>query len=73
MTNDDPRLSAFLDAQARSAGGNVEIEAGLWALFAVPAADAEANTLAQSLLAEVPFVHDSGQSEDGQWTRMALK
>jgi hypothetical protein len=68
MDLDHPHLPGFLSAQLRDHGGQAELDAGLWTLFAVPAADPEANALAQSLLRTAPFAHDSGQTEDDQWT-----
>ena len=68
MDFDDPKLPGFLSSQLRDHGGQAELDAGLWTLFAVPAADAEANALAQSLLRTATFAYDSGQTEDDQWT-----
>jgi hypothetical protein len=68
MDLDHPHLPGFLSAQLRDHGGQAELDAGLWTLFAVPAADPDANALAQSLLRTAPFAHDSGQTEDDQWT-----
>ena len=67
MNIDDQKLLTFLDPQIREYGGNVEIETGLWVLFAVSAADEEANAIAHSLLDGVGFAHDAGESEDDQW------
>jgi hypothetical protein len=67
MDLDDPRLPDFLDAQIREHGGKVELDAGLWLLFAVPVSDGPANSLARSLLAAVKFAHQSGVSADDQW------
>src|SRR4051812_9993526 len=68
MEFDDHILKAFLEPQIREHGGNREIDAGLWLLFAVPARDALDNALARSLLEKVPFAHQPGASEDDQWT-----
>ncbi len=68
MTSDDQRLQDFLVAQTRDHGGQVEIDGGLWTLFAVPAADEGANLLARSLLEGAVFAHHEGSSEDDAWT-----
>jgi hypothetical protein len=67
MEIDDPTLLRFLAPQIRDYGGNVEIDTGLWTVFAVEAGDAEANAVATSLLSGAPFAHDSGQSADDRW------
>lgn len=67
MEFDDHLLKDFLAPQIRDYGGNVEIDNGLWTLFAVPANDALANAFARSLLADATFAHQSGLSEDDQW------
>lgn len=67
MEFDDHILQDFLAPQLRDFGGKVEIDTGLWGLFTVPAHDALANAIARSLLREVPFVHQTGTSEDDQW------
>lgn len=64
---DDPRLPQFLATQIHECGGNVELDAGLWLLFVVEAADAGTNTLTRSLLAEAPFPHACGISADDNW------
>lgn len=61
------KIQAFLEAQSRDFGAKAEIDPGLWSLFVVPAADEDARTVAQALLAEVGFAHDSGLTEDDQW------
>ncbi len=68
MEFDDQILKAFLEPQIRDHGGNVEIDAGLWLIFAVPATDALDNALARSLLGSVTFSYKAGPSEDEQWT-----
>ena len=68
MEFDDQILKDFLEPQLRDYGGHVEVDTGLWTLFAVSAHDALANAIARSLLAGVPFAHHSGASEDDQWT-----
>jgi hypothetical protein len=68
MDFDDHILKDFLEPQIREHGGNVEIDEGLWGLFAVPAHDALANAIARSLLSDAKFAHDSGLSADDQWT-----
>ncbi|MBI5771569.1 MAG: hypothetical protein HZA93_27595 [Verrucomicrobia bacterium] len=65
---DDPILKDFLAPQLRDHGCNVEIDHGLWALFAVPSTDSLANAIARSLLQRVAFHHDSGASADDVWT-----
>lgn len=67
MEIDDQKLLRFLELQIRDHGGNVEVDTGLWTLFAVEAADAEGNALARSLLAEAKFAHDCGASADDRW------
>ena len=67
MSIEDQAILDFLDAQRREYGGNMEIEPGVWVLFAVSAADTETNALARSLLDQVGFAHDSGASEDDRW------
>ncbi|MCC6415651.1 MAG: hypothetical protein IT582_07060 [Opitutaceae bacterium] len=54
----------FLEAQQREFGANYEIAAGLWAVFAVAAEDSAGNELARDLLAEAPFAHEVGSTED---------
>lgn len=68
MDFDDQIIKAFLEPQLRSYGANLEIDAGLWMLFAVKATDALDNALARSLLEKATFPHQSGASEDEQWT-----
>jgi len=67
MDFDDQTLKDFLEPQIRDYGGNVEIDEGLWTLFAVPANDGLATALARALLSEAKFAHDSGLSADDQW------
>ena len=67
MDFDDPKLLSFLGAQLRDHGAQAELDAGLWTLFAIPAADAEARAVALSLLGTATFAHDSGLTEDDQW------
>src|SRR5687767_14940196 len=67
MSIEDQAILDFLAAQRQEYGGNVEVEPGIWVLFAVNAADAEQNALARSLLDQVGFAHDSGASEDDRW------
>ena len=67
MSIDDETLLAFLGPQMRDFGGKVEIDAGLWVLFAVEAADEESNKLARWLLDGALFENDSGPSEDNRW------
>lgn len=67
MEFDDHILQDFLEPQIRDYGGNVEIDDGLWTVFAVPASDALANAIARSLLTNVAFAHDSGLSADDRW------
>ncbi|MEX2043768.1 MAG: hypothetical protein WD941_00350 [Opitutus sp.] len=68
MIVDDKSLLAFLGPQMRDYGGKLEIEPGVWVLFAVETADAETNKLALWLLAGAPFASNSASSEDDQWT-----
>jgi hypothetical protein len=68
MSSDDQRLLDFVGPQIQECGGKVEIESGLWVLFAVPAADTEANAIARSLLDGARFAHHVGESADDQWT-----
>ena len=68
MPSSDDYLLKFLEPQMRDYGANVELDAGLWSLFVVPAGDSRANSHASSLLKNAPFVHDSGASTDDQWT-----
>jgi hypothetical protein len=65
---DDPILKDFLEPQLRDYGGNVEVDSGLWALFAIPSTDSLANAIARSLLTNAKFPHDSGNSSDDVWT-----
>lgn len=67
MIDDSESVLEFLGPQQRAYGGNVEIAPGLWALFAVPAGDPDANALAGSLLAGAPFPYECGASEDDRW------
>jgi hypothetical protein len=67
MNIDDEKLLGFLGPQIRDFGGRVEIDTGLWTLFAVPANEEEANSIARSLLSKAGFAHDSGLSGDDQW------
>ncbi|MBC7369487.1 MAG: hypothetical protein H7343_22185 [Undibacterium sp.] len=61
-------LHRFLAPQIRDFGAQVEIDAGLWAVFVVASADAAPNTLAHSLIDSAPFPYKSGPSSDDQWT-----
>lgn len=61
-----PDLPDFLEAQRRDFGGKIEVAAGLWAVFAVPAANAAANRLVRDLLARADFPHAEGLTEDDQ-------
>src|SRR5689334_20335778 len=67
MELDDQAVLDFVGPQWRDHGGKVELDAGLWTLFAVDAADAGANAIATQLLAQATFAHDSGVSEDDRW------
>ncbi len=67
MNPEKKRLVEFLEPQMREHGGNLEIAAGVWSLFAVPVADAEGNATARALLADATFAHNTGGSEDDQW------
>ncbi len=67
MDLDTPGLDEFLVQQCRDFGGNVEVEAGLWALIGIPSGDAGAGELARELLAEAPFPYEEGASEDDAW------
>lgn len=67
MEIDDQTLLRFLGPQLREHACTTEIDRGLWLLFAVPAADLEANAIASSLLSQAPFAHDAGVSEDDRW------
>jgi len=64
---DDSILKDFLALQLRDYGANVEIDEGLWTVFAVPATDSLAGAIARSLLSTATFPHDSGHSADDQW------
>ncbi len=68
MDFDDQALLQFLRPQIRDFGGQIEIDDGLWTLFAVEASDEPANALARSLLSTAPFAYDSGTSADDRWT-----
>jgi hypothetical protein len=68
MTIDDKKLLAFLAPQMRDHGGQVQLDADLWILFAVAASDEEGNAIARWLLDGTSFANDSGPSEDDQWT-----
>ena len=65
---DDQILKDFLAPQIREYGCHVEIDDGLWTLFAVPATDSLSSAIARSLLVHATFAHDSGASADDQWT-----
>ena len=67
MATDDPALLRFLGVQTQDYGGQLEIDPGLWALFAVAAADEAGQALARSLLANAPFAHHVGLSADDRW------
>jgi hypothetical protein len=67
MESDDQKILTFLSSQICDHGAQAELAPGIWILFAVPAADPDANALAQSLLAKATFIHDSGITEDEQW------
>ncbi|CAM9324134.1 unnamed protein product [Phaeothamnion confervicola] len=67
MDFDDPTLLRFLGPQLRDHGAQTELDAGLWTLFAIPAADTEAHAIAHALLATATFAHDSGLTEDDRW------
>ncbi|MSU49582.1 MAG: hypothetical protein EXS37_10925 [Opitutus sp.] len=68
MDSDDQKLLRFLGVQMRDYGGRVEIDDGLWTLFAVEATDPEGNAVAGSLLRSATFVHAEGTSADDRWT-----
>ena len=57
-------LIKFIGPQQRDFGANHEIAEGLWAVFALPVGDAEAKALARELLADAPFPHETGTTED---------
>ncbi len=59
-------LMDFLRAQLKEYGGNVMIEEGLWALFAVAPSDEAGHTFAEALLKNAPFEHHVGEAE-GEW------
>jgi hypothetical protein len=67
MDLDTPGLDEFLTRQCRDFGGNVEVDTGLWALVGIPGGDAAAEALARGLLAQAPFAHEEGLSEDDAW------
>ncbi|HUR60293.1 MAG TPA: hypothetical protein VM029_21390 [Opitutaceae bacterium] len=67
MELDDQAVLDFVGPQSRDHGGKVELDAGLWTLFAVASADVEANAIAAQLLSAAPFAHESGESEDDRW------
>ena len=48
-------------------GGHLEIDPGLWALFAVEANDEGANLQARSLLGGASFAYGAGLSADDRW------
>ncbi len=63
---DADSLAAFLAPQRRDYGGEYELGDGLWAMFVIPADDANSNALARDLLATAPFPYESGATEDDQ-------
>jgi hypothetical protein len=68
MNFDTPGLDTFIEQQSREWGAKLEVDAGLWALFGVEAANVGDNALARELLADVKFAHDAGSTEDDRWT-----
>ena len=68
MDIDSQTLLRFLEPQIRDHGANVEIDSGLWALFAVEASDEITNAFARTVLRDATFAHDSGLSADDRWT-----
>lgn len=66
-SNDNPRLK-FLKSQLRECGGNVEIDPGIWALFAIKSDDVGKNALVVSMLDQAGFSYASGESHDEQLT-----
>lgn len=68
MGHETDHLLQFLLAQSRNYGGKDEIEPGHWMLFAIKNSDEDSSELARSLLAEVDFPIESGQSEDDLYT-----
>jgi len=64
MDADPAAQLRFLEVQHRDFGGNVEIDTGLWALFAIPSVDQSNLALAKDLLTDAPFAYDEGTSED---------
>lgn len=64
MNNDPAATLRFLESQLDGFGGNVEIDPGLWALFAVAANDQAGRAIALELLSTAPFAHHEGASED---------
>ncbi|MSU24395.1 MAG: hypothetical protein EXS32_11300 [Opitutus sp.] len=67
MESDHEKILQFLGPQIRDYGGQIEIDDGFWTLFAVAAADPDANALARSLLGTATFAHDASLSEDDRW------
>lgn len=63
----EPQLLDFLRGQLQEYGGNVAVEEGLWALFAVAPDDPEGHSLAQAVLKNAPFEHHAGEA-NGAWT-----
>ena len=64
----DTRLRAFIAEQLADYGADMEIAPGCWALLAVPAADADAEFIARSVLESAPFPWKAGQSDDDTWS-----
>ncbi|HVU24486.1 MAG TPA: hypothetical protein VHE13_10205 [Opitutus sp.] len=67
MDIDSQTLLRFLGPQIRDYGANVEIDTGLWAMFAIDASDEITNAFARTVLREAKFPHDAGLSADDRW------
>ena len=67
QSTENSRLK-FLKSQLRECGGNVEIEPGIWALFAIKSEDVGKNALVLSMLDQAGFAYASGESHDEQLT-----
>jgi hypothetical protein len=68
MNLDDSSLPGFLRSQLEEYGGKVPLDQGAWVLFAVEAGDEDGQGLARDILADAPFPHESGVTEDDCWT-----
>jgi hypothetical protein len=65
---DEREILDFLRPQTRDFGGNLALDADLWALFGVRSDDASGHALVRDLLLKVDFTYQVGEAEGDSWT-----